>query len=800
MPDNKKELIQHLFNASNTDKNFQKRFQSFLDQIPKPSGASAAPEKEGFFINLFLGMFSSLRSTELAAKLELKNLHFRTVKIIREDLHIIAEVGEEKKKHLFVFSESIGKKSNAYLKEEIKNIGDNIGKNVNSSATKILIGREILEGEEGKKEKDQKWKFKVLVEHKTGNNPEIKDFKKVDCKADESLESNIAKLAGGDFENGKGGIRKTVQAAKKLYSDLKGKNLVQNSSKEAAQHGFISGMLMNFRYRYNLKLYLELLTGRGYSDIMLLVRGKDRSWSAVPVVMELKADGNVDNALSEAKSYARGLRRNKMRLLTNADKVICIGVNLNEPKDSYKISEVASEIIRNQEPIMQSLLNTVYGNGDNENKVNEIETLLGQVYYTFPSEQYTGNYLSRFLLGQLPLVKKPEEAEGIQVYSFNHSEENIKDRLTTYMFAVKEQNNKNRIFVFHIQEDGSKEPKYNKHSFTEEVLNKIGLKQGEIKQVTQVYVMGYKETGPSQSALSPGTLYGSENLVKVENKEKGEYFAGASSQGRQTRSGTPKNKFEGEVQPIDQVSGLVDAFKKAISYQQKELEEKIEEKKKELGNDNKFELGAYKSLFDAIKKVMCDKNRKPKQNLVSMMSNENRFKAFLDGLLTGLSDLDKGRVIAVLTEFQVGGGGRIDIMMQVVDNENSNEKKKIEELKESVSIGFELKYSDTTMEAASEKLSEANSQIKEYAKSKNIKSITEGYKVAFIGVVFNSKASNSDELILVSEKLVAAGVPHSSIENVLSGQSSTSVSELTLEVAKLDVNKLSTSKGAGSSR
>ncbi|WP_341808312.1 hypothetical protein [Wolbachia endosymbiont (group E) of Neria commutata] len=134
-------------------------------------------------------------------------------------------------------------------------------------------------------------------------------------------------------------------------------------------------------------------------NIFHKLRGKDRSWSAVPVVMELKADGNVDNALSEAKSYARGLRRNKMRLLTNADKVICIGVNPNEPKDSYKISEVASEIIRNQEPIMQSLLNTVYGNGDNENKVNEIETLLGQVYYTFPSEQYTGNYLSRFLLG-----------------------------------------------------------------------------------------------------------------------------------------------------------------------------------------------------------------------------------------------------------------------------------------------------------------------------------------------------------------------------------------------------------------
>ncbi|MGL9762025.1 MAG: hypothetical protein ACR5LB_07645 [Wolbachia sp.] len=53
-------------------------------------------------------------------------------------------------------------------------------------------------------------------------------------------------------------------------------------------------MLINFRYRYNLKLYLELLTGMGYSDIMLLVREKERSWLAVPVVMELKAEGNVE--------------------------------------------------------------------------------------------------------------------------------------------------------------------------------------------------------------------------------------------------------------------------------------------------------------------------------------------------------------------------------------------------------------------------------------------------------------------------------------------------------------------------
>lgn len=49
--------------------------------------------------------------------------------------------------------------------------------------------------------------------------------------------------------------------------------------------------------------------------------------------MELKAKGHVENALSEALSYARGLRRNKIRLLTNSVEAICMGINLNEQQD-----------------------------------------------------------------------------------------------------------------------------------------------------------------------------------------------------------------------------------------------------------------------------------------------------------------------------------------------------------------------------------------------------------------------------------------------------------------------------------
>ncbi|WP_264731797.1 hypothetical protein [Wolbachia endosymbiont (group A) of Sphaerophoria taeniata] len=98
MDGDKKELIQHLFDASNNNKKFQERFQSFLDQIPKPSGASAAPEKEKFFMNFFLGMFSSLKSAGLDRTLRLEDCCFNLVSIIKmkDELHVAAKIKSEK--------------------------------------------------------------------------------------------------------------------------------------------------------------------------------------------------------------------------------------------------------------------------------------------------------------------------------------------------------------------------------------------------------------------------------------------------------------------------------------------------------------------------------------------------------------------------------------------------------------------------------------------------------------------------------------------------------------------------------
>lgn len=772
----KEELIQYLFNASGGGRSFQERFQSFLDQIPKPSGASAAPEKEGFFINFFAGMFASLRSTELAEKLKIKDLHFR---LLKKELHIIAEIGEEKKKHLFIFSESGNKKSNDDLEAEIKNIGKGL------SATKVLIGREELEG----------GKFKVLVEHKTGNDtPEVRGFKTIGCKVGENLESRVADLATGNFEDSRGGIKEIIKEAKGLYSDLKEKNLIQNSDKEAAQHGFIGGMLMNFRYRYNLRLYLELLTGRGYSDIVFLVRGEGRSWNAISVIMELKPKGSVENALTEALSYARGLRYNKRRLLTNSENVICVGVNLNDQGDSYIISDQPSQIKRNEKPVMQSLvqslLDIVCSNEKCKDKESQVKDLLGELYYTFPSEQYTRDYLSRFLLGQLPLLNKPEEAKSISVYLFNHSEEkiggkDIKGHLTTYIVVVEGKDNRNRVLIFHIQEAGTDRFQYNKYSFCKEVLSDIGLTKVNDQDLIEVYIDGYKKVGPVQSAPSPGSFFKDQGLVNIRKGYIQQFKGHYGEIGNTGSDSTEEKKFKGEVESIALDAGLAGKFQKVINYQQKELRKKIEEKRKsgELRRDtSKLELGAYKDFFDTIKGLMCNERGEPKQGFVSMINSENRFKAFLDGLLTGLSDLDKDRVIAVLTEFQVGEGKRIDIMIQVVDNNTPNDKDKIKELKESVSMGLELKFSNTTKGA--------DSQIEGYARCQNIKSITEGNNVAFIVVSFNKKAGSKDKLILLSENLIVAGVSHSSTDVSISSKTG-----LSLPSTSILYPQPSTSKG-----
>ncbi|WP_425384106.1 hypothetical protein [Wolbachia endosymbiont (group B) of Eupithecia inturbata] len=105
------------------------------------------------------------------------------------------------------------------------------------------------------------------------------------------------------------------------------------SGKESSHHGFLAGFLINFKYRFHLKLYLELFAGKGYADIILLVRGSDKSLSSIPIIIELKAGtgeiSTVIKALKQAQDYVKGSFSNSIRMITIANEAICVGLNFD---------------------------------------------------------------------------------------------------------------------------------------------------------------------------------------------------------------------------------------------------------------------------------------------------------------------------------------------------------------------------------------------------------------------------------------------------------------------------------------
>ncbi|MFP3022857.1 MAG: hypothetical protein ACEY3K_08085, partial [Wolbachia sp.] len=123
----------------------------------------------------------------------------------------------------------------------------------------------------------------------------------------------------------------------------------------------------------------------------------------------------------------------------------------------------------------------------------------------------------------------------------------------------------------------------------------------------------------------------------------------------------------------------------------------------------------------------------------SLIEKEAHFQAVLHGLFSHYSDIKLGdspeNRALVLTEFQTGKGKRVDMLVHGVKfaDQGSNAK-------EYIPIGLELKGPREGKEADALK-KEANKQITdEYKEGVTYKTLTDGDKVACVGVVFDKKA------------------------------------------------------------
>lgn len=373
---------------------FRDRLQSFIDQIPKVGDASSAPSREGFFEGFFLGMFGSLRSVgNVEGFNNTDEISFNIDNVGRLRVGIIN--GDDRSGgHLSRFSFLIDTRRNVDPAERRAFRGEfNRGRNL-SNVTCVINNEGQLE---------------------VSNAGPIEDPLRLRSHSVMSGERVFGDLSNCIFEMGQGGDQAIVRSreffnyATGLYRHLRG--LLGNNrlfDLEAFQHGFLVGILMNFRYRLNLRPYIEIISGRGYADIFLLIRGDGRSFESTPMIVELKTGSvRATDGRDEARWYARALRINKMRMLTDATRVLCVGLNmLNNMR-----AEIIEEQIRDPDfPSLRRLISLAVhyrDEGEEEGQRRNIfgvediiRQLVSEVYYSFPCTQDTHNHLSRFFLGQ----------------------------------------------------------------------------------------------------------------------------------------------------------------------------------------------------------------------------------------------------------------------------------------------------------------------------------------------------------------------------------------------------------------
>ncbi|GHM58178.1 MAG: hypothetical protein sL5_06130 [Candidatus Mesenet longicola] len=730
-------------------KSFKTRFQSFVDQIPS---YLHSVEKAGFFTHFFLGSFSTLLDTEMAKKLDIKEIYFsfdgaKTLKVatikngkINNQEDVIDKV------KLFVISES---GSHSYTQEFDKGeLQEVLGKDyslIENNLDKIKVKSiEII--------KDTGYQEKIVVDVKDKgvdieHDSDVR-FKKVRKGIWRNPESDIVKLAISNQRTVKASLRRVLEKINNVHSEYTDSLIYASRAREAAHHGFMVGVFMNFHYRYNLRVYPEQFAGRGYADIILLARGTNRALNSIPIIIELKAGAGPyatpGKALQQAEKYAKGFQPNVMRVLTTADEILCVGVNLDSSSPISNVVESSREgrII----PLFQDILKSADDWDTQEigtRKLKEqIKNNMERIYHMFPGtpEKGDNHYFSRFLLGQSLLLSEDSET-SFKKYVFIYEDsiptevhfdsgrlrrpaaERARGALSTNLDAshavvtmvLIPENTDKLVYVINIVEANRKDVL----NRLDEVLplNRLDREIGnmEIVELNLNFDTRYK------SNFERYLTIWAEKYNSLQ-----EYNNGA-------------DRFQGTFKEVPYPNELKETFDKALDAQSSSINE-------------------YNRLLEKIGEGIFP--------FKALVNKEAHFQGILHGVFSYYSDLKlqespETRAL-VLTEFQTGRGERIDMLVHGIKFAAQGRN-----AEEYTPIGLELKASRQG-KGAQALVREANDQInEEYKEGVTYKTLTDGDEVKFIGVVFDKGSNNPNKLILTSrtnrEGFIPVEVVHSSV-------------------------------------
>lgn len=727
-------------------KSFETRFQSFVDQIPS---YLHSVEKAGFFTHFFLGSFSTLLDTEIAGKLNIKKIYFSfdTSKTLKVAIVKNGQIGnaEDAINNIDLFSISEGKRGHQFTVNELENIlRNNIDRgrirNRNVENEIINIKNEIQDRIKSRLVQIYKGKDGIFVNMEVKeilDSPASKEFHEIEKGIWNNPEGDIAKLSDSDAQTVSRSLKKVLEKINNVHSEYVGSVVYDKSAREAAHHGFMVGVFMNFHYRYNLRVYPEQFAGRGYADIILLARGPDRVLDSIPIIIELKAGAGTnatpDKALQQVEKYAQGFQPNVQRVLTTADNILCVGINFDNPSpiSDIKVSSRGEEII----PLFQEILESTKDwdtqtIGKRELK-EQVKDNLERIYHTFPGtpEKGDNHYFSRFLLGQSLLLSE-DSGTSVKKYIFIYEDD------------IPTEVHPNLRGLGRLAAQRSREALSTNLDASHAVVTMVLIPENIEKLVHIINIVEANRKDVLNKALPLNRLsgkIGDKEIVELnlnfDTRYKSDFkryltvWAEKYSSLQEYNNGA--ERFQGTFKEVPYPNGLKETFDKALDIQS-------------------LSIRGYSRLLEKIGEGIFP--------FKSLVNKEAHFQGILHGVFSYYSDLklqesQETRAL-VLTEFQTGRGERIDMLVHgikfVAQGGNAEEH---------TPIGLELKASRQG-KGAQALLREANDQInEEYKEGVTYKTLTDGDEVKFIGVVFDKGSNNPNKLILTSRTAKEGFIP-----------------------------------------
>ncbi len=728
-------LIRSLLNGNCQE--FVERFESFLDQCPSFLHSVG---KDRFFPAFFFGMFATAFDSDVADN---EKIYFRFDNNPNEprkgNLKVAVLTNDRDRRgygivRCFTIADRQNSFGSRFSQQEKLWIENNLQQqNVASRAGrfaweeyKTFAWAENL----GEDEEEEAIKCVKIRERNafTGNSASL-------CNGFEEITRNfgiqqgflsglLGDLASNNADDVVDTIDDVLQYIINLYNRYN--QQLNFNSKESDYHGFLSGFLMNFRYRHTAGIYLELFVGGGYTDITFLVRGVQRLMDSVPIIIELKAgqarDRYADRALAQAENYVTRCPVSSISIHTSSD-AVCVGLNFD--LDNNERLQLSTQSFLERE---SSLLKRLF-NGPIAEIEESVRDYLLYPAFGVPAVPGIRNrdgvsardrriflYTTGFTFGNATFAKKRIMlTTGIWVdvtkHLFHYHND---DKMLDLQGGVTQINVGNRALTMILHALLGREERViilnirhvlATHQFPERGLDLSRWPNARVYEV----VCGLDPTRRAEDdlGLTVGVTPFDSPALYLQSKVGG--------------------SFLGE---FSQIGGVSNVHSTADIMM----------------NTGWQVQNRHAQIFQAISNVLF-----PLRWIVNRdNAREAGFHSILHGLFYACDNPAR-----VIIEFQLGGGERLDlVLLRSPDSRDGVHP-----------IGIELKFSGTG-ELQSKKR-EANNQLDDYMHCRGYKRITDGNTVVLSYAIWNDRAQRPDTLISVKDVLrIKDNLGHSSADDL----------------------------------